>query len=88
MIFGGFVYDDGFKKWFAWRPVKLSGPMEWDRCKVLGCKARWAWLRIILRRRSMFGTDYALPVSEDTRANVKKMLRFYEGQAKRRGSRK
>lgn len=61
MIFGGRAEDDDYHRWFAWRPVWLNGPMEWDRKRALGSSARWVWLRTIYRMRSRFGTYYAVP---------------------------
>lgn len=60
MIFGGKKEDDDYLPWFAWRPVRLSGPDEWDRQKR-GYSPRWVWLRRVYRMRSRFGTYYAIP---------------------------
>jgi hypothetical protein len=52
--------DATYKPWFAWRPVQLRGPDEWDRCKKLGTTARWVWLRFVWRRRCIPNTYYTI----------------------------
>lgn len=59
MIFSRSV-DGRYRRWFAWRPVRLHGPDEWDRKRATGKPARWVWLQVIWRMRSEFGTYYAL----------------------------
>jgi hypothetical protein len=54
-------YDEDYHRWFAWRPVVLTGPDEWDRTRRLNCWRRLVWLRFVWRMRSCFGTSYALP---------------------------
>ena len=58
MIFEWTKEDDDYHEWFAWRPVQLYGPDEWDR-KRLGRYARWVWLRTVLRWRHRPRTYYS-----------------------------
>lgn len=51
--------DKEYHRWFAWRPVKLYGPDEWDRQRT-GVNARWAWLQFIWRRRNLPRTYYSI----------------------------
>lgn len=60
MIFIGKVYDTKYHPWFAWRPVQLRGPHEWDRCKRLRCEPRWVWLSWVYRRRCRPNTYYEI----------------------------
>jgi hypothetical protein len=52
--------DKEYHPWFAWRPVMLSGPDEWDRQKRTGRNARMVWLRKIWRMRTRPNTYYAM----------------------------
>jgi hypothetical protein len=54
-------HDFRYKKWFAWYPIFLSGPDEWNRCESLGCDERCVWLRFVWRYRTRPGAYYALP---------------------------
>ncbi len=60
MIFERTKEDDDYHWWFAWRPVSLYGPDEWDRQR-LGHYPRLVWLRNVLRWRNRPRTYYALP---------------------------
>jgi hypothetical protein len=53
--------DHEYHKWFAWRPVMLYGPNEWDREKMTGGHPRMAWLCYVWRMRNIPRTYYALP---------------------------
>lgn len=55
------TYDDDYHWWFAWRPVILDGPDEWDRVRANNCRRRLVWLRWILRWRNQPSPYYALP---------------------------
>jgi hypothetical protein len=61
MIFEWRREDDDYHEWFAWRPVMLYGPDEWDRVKMLRAYPRLVWLRTVLRWRNRPRTYYALP---------------------------
>lgn len=54
-------HDDRYRRWFAWRPVILDGPDEWDRSKVLNTTRRMVWLRTVWRLRTKPSPYYALP---------------------------
>ena len=54
-------YDLRYKKVFAWFPVALYGPDEWDRCKTLNCGERLVWLRWVWRFKTKGSTYYAIP---------------------------
>lgn len=60
MIWGGRKWDDDYKLWFAWRPVMLYGPLEWNRMRFENRRSRWVWLRTIHRMRCRPRTYYAL----------------------------
>jgi hypothetical protein len=62
-------YDDKYQRWFAWRPVALYGPDEWDRCKRLNTRPRIAWLEYVWRYDCQPRPYYALP-DEETRNNL------------------
>jgi hypothetical protein len=49
-----------YEWWFAWRPVELRGPHEWDRMRATGHDARWVWLRWVRRMRCEPQYYYAL----------------------------
>lgn len=59
MIFEWPKEDDDYHPWFAWRPVILYGPDEWDRNK-LGHYSRVVWLKTVWRWRNRPRTYYAL----------------------------
>lgn len=61
-------WDREYRTWFAWRPVFLRGPDEWDRMRRRGARARFVWLRFIWRARMQGGTYYALPSPNSTNA--------------------
>jgi len=52
--------EDEYKRWFAWRPVILYGPEEWDREKMTGSYPRVVWLCWVWRMRHRPRTYYAL----------------------------
>jgi len=54
------TYDDGYKPWFAWRPVILDGPNEWTRCREKNCRRRLVWLCWIERWRHKPRPYYAV----------------------------
>lgn len=60
MIFEWTKEDDDYHRWFAWRPVFLYGPDEWDRRKRTGDSPRLVWLEFVWRWRDPSGTYYAL----------------------------
>lgn len=60
MIFGGRREDREYHRWFAWYPVRLNGPDEWDRMKRLWARPRWAWLRMVWRMRGEPSTYYTV----------------------------
>jgi hypothetical protein len=60
MIFEPTMEDSEYSAWFAWRPVRLYGPDEWDRCRR-GRFPRWVWLTTVYRMRVRPRTYYALP---------------------------
>lgn len=53
--------DNGYRRWFAWRPIFLNGPDEWDRARRLNVRERLVWLRFVWRLRLERGNYYALP---------------------------
>lgn len=53
-------YDQDYHRWFAWRPVRLYGPDEWNRQRRLQAKPRLVWLRSVWRWRCQPQTYYAL----------------------------
>jgi hypothetical protein len=61
-------YDKRYYRWFAWRPVILDGPDEWDRCKRLHVRRRLVWLRFIWRMRMKHTTYRALPGAQTDNA--------------------
>lgn len=61
MIFQGRQYDTEYAPWFAWRPIRLYGPQEWDRMGAKNCEARLVWLRWIWRMRCKPHNYYAAP---------------------------
>ena len=61
MVIDGKQYETEYRPWFAWRPVRLYGPDEWDRNKALNCESRLVWLRWISRMRTKPRTYYAAP---------------------------
>jgi hypothetical protein len=65
MIWGGRQYDDEYKPWFAWRPVILYGPMEWNRMRFDDRRARVVWLQTVWRMRCEPRTYYALPEDDE-----------------------
>jgi hypothetical protein len=60
MMFDRQVEESVYRPWFAWRPVFLSGPEEWDRMKATGRSARLVWFRWVYRMKSRPGSYYAL----------------------------
>ncbi len=54
-------YDTQYRRWFAWHPVILDGPDEWDRCRRLDTTRRLVWLRFVWRLRTKPTPYYALP---------------------------
>lgn len=52
--------DSEYHLWFAWRPVRLCGPDEWNRSKITGGWPRWVWLRWVWRMRVRPDNYYAL----------------------------
>lgn len=61
MIFEHAPEDTRYRRWFAWFPVVLSGPDEWDRAKRLRTRPRVVWLRNVWRFRTRPSSYYALP---------------------------
>lgn len=53
--------DTRYRPWFAWHPVTLYGPDEWDRAKRLRTSARVVWLRWVWRYRHKPRDYIALP---------------------------
>jgi hypothetical protein len=64
MIFEWRRQDSDYHPWFAWHPVTLYGPNEWDRERRLGARPRIVWLRTVLRWRCPPRTYYVLPDPE------------------------
>lgn len=62
-------YDKLYKPWFAWYPVFLYGPDEWDRMNRVGAGHRLVWLRRVWRARLGHTTYYAIP-DEHTNNNM------------------
>jgi hypothetical protein len=54
--------DKVYHRWFAWYPVKLRGPNEWNRERHYGCGPRTVWLQYVWRKRNgrPLSTYYAL----------------------------
>jgi hypothetical protein len=52
--------DKEYHRWFAWYPVILSSPDEWDRQKRTGGWGRTVWLQYVWRMRSKYNIYYAL----------------------------
>ena len=69
--------DQRYKLWFAWYPVILNGPDEWDRMKRRSARARIAWLVPVWRLRIQIGNYYAIP-DADTRNQL--LLDSIEGR--------
>ena len=63
MIFDCWYEDDRYHRWFAWYPVELNGPDEWERCQRLRCGPRVVWLQYVWRLKTRPGDYYALPDS-------------------------
>lgn len=61
MIFARRQEEHEYHKWFAWRPVWLYGPDEWDRKRFTRRPPRLVWLRFVERMRCEPRTFYALP---------------------------
>ena len=52
--------DEDYHRWFAWRPVMLNGPKEWDRARGRNGYRRLVWLRFVWRKRSLPSTYYSV----------------------------
>lgn len=52
--------DEEYHRWFAWWPIILHGPDEWDRARRLGTYPRWVWLRFVWRKRAIPDAYYVL----------------------------
>jgi len=59
-------YDDRYYLRFAWLPVRLYGPDEWNRCARLNVKERWIWLTYYWRYRARSGVYRAVPDENTT----------------------
>lgn len=54
-------YECKYRRWFAWHPVRLRGPDEWDRQRALNVGPRLVWMRMIWRMKTRPKNYYALP---------------------------
>lgn len=52
--------DSGYRRWFAWYPVRLRGPDEWTRRKITGKPNRLVWLSFVWRMRFDVGIYYTV----------------------------
>lgn len=69
-------YDKLYHPWFAWRPVKLSGPDEWERERRLNVGPRFVWLRWVWRYKCKPNPYYALPDENTTNALLRQSIRL------------
>lgn len=65
MIFNRRADDTEYHRWFAWYPVKLNGPDEWERCRARRTEPRVVWLGYVQRMRVRPNTYYF--AEEDSR---------------------